>query len=86
MTHIIQVAAKLGERVYTLPRPHRHDAIFYWLRDRVDEAALKTMEFGFITETGQYVSRQEAYLIAKNAGQLRANDNGPAVLVSEDLW
>lgn len=43
---------------------------------------------GFITNTDRFVSRKEAYVIAKEAGQLLHNmhDKTNLILVSEDLW
>lgn len=43
---------------------------------------------GFLTNTDKFVSRKEAYLIAKEAGQLLHNlhDISNPILISEDVW
>jgi hypothetical protein len=43
---------------------------------------------GFLTTDDRFVSRKEAYLIAKEAGQLLHNlhDISNPILISEDVW
>ena len=41
---------------------------------------------GFITSKGRFVSREEAYLIAKNQNQLLNDFEGKAKLFSEDIY
>lgn len=43
---------------------------------------------GFITNTDRFVNRKEAYVIAKEAGQLLHNlhDDTNPILTSEDVW
>lgn len=41
---------------------------------------------GFITSTGRYVDRKEAYIIAKAAGQCSLEHDDIPELISEDLY
>lgn len=41
---------------------------------------------GFITSTGRFVNREEAYLIAKKANQLLNDFEGKSKLFSEDIY
>lgn len=50
------------------------------------EAPIKMHEQGFITNTGRYVSREEALEIAKAAGQIIKKHNPQYQLLSEDIY
>lgn len=69
------------------PAPARHHHILRQLH-RLNEGRLDKGQ-GFVTDTGRYVDREEAWQIAKAAGQL--NDRAPTdgrggTLYSEDVW
>jgi hypothetical protein len=73
--------------IVSLPPPARHHTIIQTM-DRgmhLDGAAVLPQMQGFITSTGRYVNRVEAYYLAYSAGQLISETKGPE-LYSEDLW
>lgn len=92
---MIKQAAILREgEIWTLPRPARHHNILWAMYD-VDNGKSPAErpaiipargEQGFITETGQFLNRAEAYRIAVRAGQFIHKPSAPPNLYSEDLW
>lgn len=51
----------------------------------IDARGLQGGNQGFLTSTGRYVDRVEAFAIAKNAGQI-ASDKNEGFLTSEDIY
>lgn len=82
---IVCVAIKHKSGYYaSLPPPFRHSDVML----AIDSAGI---EQGFLTSTGRFVGRGEAYAIAKAASQLLPDDRPghtptPGTLYSEDLW
>ena len=75
-----------------VPPPGRHHTVFAGVRGTCDETA-KTRGFccgaqqGFVTSTGRFVDRKEAYKIAHAACQIiKHSSSVPGTLYSEDLW
>lgn len=54
-------------------------------RDQIGEEQLRGRDQGFLTSTGRYVNREEAYEIALAAGQL-SRERASRSLTSEDLY
>lgn len=79
---IVAAAVYFGAAI-TLPPPARHHTILQTLslEMHLDEMVYSQ---GFMTSTGRYVNRVEAYYIAFAAGQLESKDQPR--LFSEDLW
>ena len=76
--------------VVSLPPPARHHTIMHFMSAamKIDTATVAEVNQGFITSTGRFVNRTEAYYIAFKAGQLKHQqqpDSSPE-LFSEDLW
>lgn len=75
-------------RAYTvsLPRPARHHHIIHAVSESLGRPIVPH-EQGFLTSTGRFVGRKEAYGIALRAGQAKPK---PGTLLpdlfSEDLW
>ena len=70
--------------VLSVERPGRHHHVAWFLGTHgVDHP-----DQGFLTNTGRYVDRQEAYVIAKAAGQILVKTGSAHVptLYSEDVW
>lgn len=66
--------------IYSLPKPYRHSDILISM-------PVQGGEQGFITSTGRFVLRDEAYELALNAGQTPSKGGLlPYWLYSEDLW
>jgi len=83
---IVSAAIHLGG-IISLPRPARHSGIIATMDTIMDiDGPLATPDRqGFITDTGRYVNRVEAFGIAYRSGQLLVGARGPQ-LFSEDLW
>lgn len=82
---IVACAIKHRELVYTLPKPARHHNILHEIMPYP-----RNFEYdiqGFITDTGRFVDRYEAWDIAVANDQIYrrcGGDNGR--LFSENLW
>jgi hypothetical protein len=73
--------------IYSVPPPGRHGRIVHHMGG-LGMLGQEQREQGFLTSLGRYVNRQEAWQIARDAGQLEGRvKTGPAyTLYSEDLW
>lgn len=83
---IVSAAIYLGG-IISLPRPARHGDIISTMDQlmHIDGPLATPDRQGFITDTGRYVNRVEAYGIAWKAKQIISGSRGPQ-LFSEDLW
>lgn len=84
MRTVIGVALKQNEQVTFLLPPKRHGDVF-----RLINLEKGDVEQGFIDNRGNYLSREEAWFVAQEAGQLleRApTDKRGGTLYSEDVW
>jgi len=72
-------------QVWHLLRPARHGELIHYVYNQVGERVGSMFKQGFLTTTGRFVSRQEAFRIAKQAGQISKDDVGKT-LISEDVW
>lgn len=84
MSEKIVSAAVFKGVIVSLPAPARHHTILQSL-DFLNVNALEFHNQGFLTDTGRYVNRVEAFGIAWKAGQIISDSKGPD-LYSEDLW
>lgn len=84
---VIAAAIQYGGATISLPPPARHHTIIQTmdLEMGIDGILATPDRQGFITNTGRYVNRVEAYYLAFKAGQLINDSKGPR-LYSEDLW
>jgi hypothetical protein len=83
-------AIRLGEAVFSLPRPNRHHNVMWWLHTLGISAGLMH-DSGFVLSDGTYADRKRAMEVAKAAGQLIQRPGqtvpiAPPDLYSEDLW
>lgn len=83
---IVAVAVMLDGEVWQLPRPARHHHVLMALDNVLPGRAIEAHEQGFMTNTGRYVTRQEAARIAEYSGQIAGKLHAPPNLFSEDLW
>lgn len=88
---IVRAACKHNGAIYDVPAPGRHHNVIRMLVDMqlAGPANPVTDTGGFLTSTGRYVDREEAWLIAEAAGQLLARaptDGRGGMLYSEDVW
>ena len=83
-------AMKIGaEVVASLPPPARHHSIIRALYDCTGDDRLTAVPpeaQGFLTNTGRFVGREEAFCIARDAGQIINKTPPSDMLFSEDLW
>jgi len=83
---IVSAAIYCGA-IISLPRPARHGTIIATMDTTmgIDGLLAYPDRQGFITDTGRFVNRVEAFGIAWRAGQIINESKGPQ-LFSEDLW
>lgn len=78
--------------ILSVPSPGRHNHVLWWAHTHAFDAiyGMTGKDQGFLTSTGRFVDREEAYEIAKAAGQLegrvKTGNQHDGVLYSEDLW
>lgn len=83
---ITHVAIWRNDTIYALPKPNRHHHVFILM----DEGPFIQEIQGFLDDQDNFLDRREAYIHAKNSGQI-ARDPNPLNyqgngLFSEDLW
>lgn len=96
---MIEAAAiRWNNRVYTVPKPGRHDTVFAFMAKENPEHTGPFIgdEQGFITDRGAFVDRETAAAIALRSEQVidpKTQEildpqelNWPPNLYSEDLW
>lgn len=91
MTEKLIAAAVLTSTgtIIAVAPPARHgDVIRHMIHQGSDAQEIHDAEQGFLTDAGRFVDRQEAYRIAKGAGQfIRPEiDHVPGTLFSENLF
>ena len=88
MTLRIVAAAIHWGGIISLPAPARHHTIIACMDTEMgfDGSRVTSVQQGFITSEGNYVSRTEAYYIAVAAKQFEPDKTKPPNLYSEDLW
>ena len=72
--------------VYSLPRPARHIDVIVYLVEVLKFPKPISRGQGFITNSGRFVNRLEALIIAKVANQILPGRGLRPQLYSEDLW
>lgn len=82
LTH---VAIRYGMRVWSLPAPYRHHHIFSVMR-YLGEEVKGDGEQGFLDDSGRFIRRSAAKLVAQVNGQLKNGKTIAHILTSEDLW
>ena len=89
---ITSAAVCYSGMIISMASPARHPDVVHKLHavleaQRADTSFVHLLEQGFVTSTGRYVGRKEAYMIAKEAGQLKDGvGDAPPDLYSEDVW
>jgi len=78
-------AVRIGDAVFTLPRPNRHHNVMWWLHVLGIGPTL-LHDQGFVLSNGAYADRQRAFAVAEAAAQIIAPPPVPGTLFSEDLW
>ncbi|MEL4071706.1 hypothetical protein WKW50_16295 [Ochrobactrum sp. GPK 3] len=85
----IVAAAIYHGGIISLPKPARHHTILQAMDTEMQiGGVINPQQQGFITSTGRYVNRTEAWYIAQAAGQIIRKTSGEDTpnLYSEDLW
>lgn len=73
--------------VYSVPPPGRHHSVFAVMGEAFNPRSEERCVQGFVTDTGRFVGRMEAHVIAKAAGQIIRRCGGDSdTLYSENLW
>lgn len=88
----VEGAGSKWDDIYKGPRHHHCFSQMSRIRqkftndDRVRVKMLQNSTQGFITSKDRFVNREEAYLIASSAGQIKYNLNQKRELFSEHLY
>lgn len=77
-------AIRIGEAVFTLPRPNRHHNVMWWL-SVLGIGPGQMREQGFVLSNGRFAGRFDAANLALGGGQVKKLI-APPNLYSEDLW
>lgn len=87
MESIVAAAIRYPSGFFALAPPYRHHHIVDYLASRGMRQGLEWQE-GFLTNTGRFVNRKDAYQIAEAARQILpgAVSFKHTDLYSEDLW
>lgn len=80
---IVEAALRKQGRVFSVPKPGRHDKVIQEACDTLKIDYIGEHEQGFTTSDGRFVDREEAARIAYDAGQVSIKLNQ---LFSEDVW
>jgi hypothetical protein len=82
---IVSVAIKVGALIVSLPKPARHYQVLNMIHDSKMVFRNYPNDQGFLTNTGKFVSRVKAKIIATREKQL-LEPSKMRELFSEDLW
>lgn len=91
---ITHVAIRFQGKVWSLPRPYRHHHIIrviMYLDGKFGNGNLTAVDThgddqGFLDDTGKYLTRREAEVVAQQCNQIKNGKIIGGVLTSEDLW
>lgn len=79
------IKSRDGEKVYSLDKPARHHHIIKYAVEQGEPTPV-IGEQGFLTNSGKFVRRKRAKMIARRAGQLLDRASDSSLLFSEDVW
>lgn len=82
---IDRAAIKVGNRVFSLPQPMRHDNIVRVIYDELGPDWMGEETEGFLTTAGDFLTRETALVIALAAGQV-IKPLHLGRLYSEEMW
>ncbi len=85
---ITHVALRFEGKVWSLPAPNRHHHV---IRHIVGTAGVKYVDCygenqGFLDDKGNYLTREEALVVATEHGQILKKSSPINLLFSEDVW
>jgi len=83
---IVAAAIKTPDKVWTLPRPKRHDDIIRAMVQAGASARRTGACQGFVNSEGEFLTRGLAAQEAFICGQLPGKAKAPPILMTEDLW
>ena len=80
------IQSQHNEKLYWLPKPNRHgDVIRHMVDSDKHPKPVRGIQ-GFVTNTGEFLNREQAYEYAKAKDQILPGTGIRGVLYSEDLW
>lgn len=85
---IVAAAIRHDDLVFSVPRPGRHHNVLHaiYARGLRESPIRESHEQGFLDSEGTFRTREEAAVIARDAGQLLDRAKRAAGLFSEDVW
>lgn len=83
---IVAAAIRVGKLTLSMPPPARHGCLIHAFYNYNRKVVVPPSDQGFLTNQGQFVSREEAHRLAFMAGQIGRDAGASEELFSEDLW
>ena len=83
---IVGVTITVDGVIRQLPRPYRHHHVIEMVYVDSGFRPVTTEDQGFFTNTGRYLNREEALVVAKKANQLLPRHHHATELFSESVW
>ena len=84
---ITHVAIRFRDQIWSLPRPNRHHHVIRMIVEKTNCETVCDDEQGFLDDTGQFLTREEALKVALQHNQVKdVNDIRCGMLFSEDVW
>lgn len=74
----------LDGKVWSLPAPNRHYNVIHMIYTETKQQVPRNWAQGFVTESGRFLTRRQARMVAQKTGQFTGEVRG--TLTSEDLW
>lgn len=75
------------DMIYAVTPPARHHNVLHMVRDKFNVNTEVEHKQGFLLSNGEFIDRNPATKVAREAGQLiRGDKDGDWMLTSEDLW
>lgn len=84
--YVLAAAIVYERRVWTLPAPCRHHDLIEAIYNSNGKGVNGTELQGFVDSNGAFLTREQAFVLAKAAGQLIDSRSPGPVLFSEDVW
>lgn len=86
---ITHVAIRFKGTVYSLPKPNRHHNVIHHIVETTGEKFVDAYgeNQGFLDDQGRYLTRRQALIVARKAGQLLPHrEVVQEMLFSENVW
>lgn len=84
--YVLASAIVYSRRVWTLPAPCRHHDIIEAIYNSNGKGVDGTELQGFVDNNGAFLTREQAFVLARSVGQLVDSRTPGPILFSEEVW